>query len=296
MYIADIDNERLDVFVARTLDISRTLAAASCEEGHVRVDGVTRNKNYKLKLEQNVEIDVQEAVPLDIEAQDIELDIAFEDEYLLVVNKARGMVTHPAPGNYSGTLVNALMHHCKDSLSGINGVMRPGIVHRLDKDTSGLLIVAKNDLAHRELAAQIKEHSFLREYEALVVGSFKVDEGTVDKPIARHPDRRKEMAIVEGGREAITHYKVLCDFGGVSHLRLKLETGRTHQIRVHMKSISHPVLGDVVYGGKNADRSLGGQILHAKMIEFTHPKTKERLRFESELPTYFTQILDKYKR
>ena len=213
----------------------------------------------------------------------------------MVVNKPKGMVVHPAAGNYSGTLVNALMFHCGSSLSGINGVMRPGIVHRIDKNTSGLLMVAKNDLAHTGLAAQIKAHSFMREYEAVVYGNIKDEEGTVNAPIGRHPIKRKQMAVVNGGREAVTHYKVIERFDGFTHIGVRLETGRTHQIRVHMAYIGHPVAGDEVYGPKKVITELGGQCLHAKKIGFTHPRTGEYMEFDSPLPDYFKKFLQRLK-
>ena len=230
-----------------------------------------------------------EANPL---PQDIDLPILYEDDDIVVVNKPAGMVVHPAAGNYEGTLVNALLWHCGDSLSGINGVMRPGILHRIDKNTSGLLMVAKNDFAHEKLAEQIKEHSFTREYEAIVYGRIKTESGTVNAPIGRHPVRRKEMAVTDkNSREAITHYKVIAELDGFSHIRLKLETGRTHQIRVHMAYLGHPVAGDDVYGPKRVIKSLGGQCLHAKKIGFIHPRSNEYLEFESELPRYFSEFL-----
>ena len=209
-----------------------------------------------------------------------------------MVNKPKGMVVHPAPGNYTGTMVNALLHHCRGSLSGIGGVIRPGIVHRIDKDTSGLLIVAKNDMAHQNLAVQIKEHTFTRIYEAVVYGTLKVDEGTIDKPIGRHPLDRKKMAVTDlHAREAVTHYQVIARYEGFTHVRLRLETGRTHQIRVHMASIGHPVAGDPVYGPKKVIHSLNGQCLHARVIGFVHPVTGEYLQFDAGLPEYFTAFL-----
>ena len=286
---------RIDVFVSAVADISRSRAADILEKGLVLVDGKPAKKNTKLKNSNSVEISLPDPQVYDVSAEDIPLDIVYEDEHLLVVNKPKGMVVHPAAGNYSGTLVNALMFHCKDSLSGINGVMRPGIVHRIDKNTSGLLIVAKNDTAHSFLAEQIKEHSFTREYEAVVYGGFKVDNGTVDAPIARHPKERKKMAVSEGGRNAVTHYNVLEQMGEFTHLRLRLETGRTHQIRVHMAYIGHPVAGDDVYGPKKVITSLNGQCLHAKKIGFIHPNTKEYMEFDSELPEYFSTFLKRSK-
>lgn len=234
---------------------------------------------------------------VDIVSENIPLDIVYEDADIIVINKPRGMVVHPAPGNWSGTLVNALMYHCGDSLSGINGEHRPGIVHRIDKDTSGLLVVAKNDTAHQSLAAQIAAHTAFRGYEAIVVGSPRDDSGTIDKPIARHKTDRKKMAIVEGGREAITHYTVLKRFHGYTHMAFQLETGRTHQIRVHMASIGHPIIGDPVYGLKK-DRfsDIGGQCLHAARLTLCHPTTQQTMHFSAPLPSYFTQILAKLEK
>ena len=272
-------------------DVSRSRAATLIEEGNVIVNEETVAKNYKLHNKDKVEIIVPEPLEYVAKPEDIPLDIVFEDDDLLVVNKPKGMVVHPAAGNYEGTLVNALMFHCKDSLSGINGVMRPGIVHRIDKNTSGLLMVAKNDFAHNFLAEQIKEHSFTREYEAIVYGNLKNDEGTVDAPIARHPQKRKQMAVVSGGRNAVTHYRVIERLNGFTHIRLRLETGRTHQIRVHMAYLGFPVAGDEVYGPKKVITSLSGQCLHAKKIGFIHPKTREYIEFESDLPEYFKTFL-----
>ena len=282
---------RLDAFVAENTDLSRNAVATLCEKEAVTVNGNPAKKNAKLKSGDNVAVALPEPEETDIVAEDIPLDIVYEDGDLLVVNKPKGMVVHPAVGNPDGTLVNALLYHCGASLSGINGVIRPGIVHRIDKDTSGLLIVAKNDNAHNFLAEQIKEHSFSREYEAIVYGNIKEDSGTVNAPIGRHPVDRKRMAVTEkNSRFAITHWRVLRRFGEFTHVRLILETGRTHQIRVHMASIGHPVAGDAVYGPKKVIERLGGQCLHAKYIKFVHPNGDE-LEFESELPSYFTDYL-----
>lgn len=284
---------RIDVFVAQVSDISRNRACELLEKECVWVNGKTATKKTKLKKGDILEVDIPEPRIYEVEAENIPLDIVYEDDDLLVVNKPKGMVVHPAAGNYSGTLVNALMYHCKDSLSGINGVMRPGIVHRIDKNTSGLLMVAKTDNSHNALAEQIKEHSFKREYEAIVYGNIKNDFGEVNAPIFRHPTKRKQMAVVEGGREAVTHYEVINRFNGFTHLKLRLETGRTHQIRVHMAYIGHPVAGDEVYGPKKVITALNGQCLHARTLGFVHPETKEYMEFISDLPQYFTSFLKK---
>lgn len=272
-------------------EITRSFAAKLIEDGACTVNGMTVQKNYRLRAGDNVAAEIPEPREADILPENIPLDIVYEDSDLLVVNKPKGMVVHPAHGHYSGTLVNALMYHCGSSLSGINGELRPGIVHRIDMNTSGLLIVAKSDAAHKGLAEQIKIHSFSREYEAVVCGSVK-ENGTVNAPIGRSRTDRKKMCVTsENSREAVTHYNVIDNYGNYTHLRLRLETGRTHQIRVHMAYIGHPVAGDDVYGsGKPA--SLGGQCLHAKHIGFIHPITGERLEFETELPEYFTKFLN----
>lgn len=286
------ERQRIDVFTAFVADITRSRAARLIEEGFVTVNGATAGKNVKLNSGDKVCITIPEAKEYSAEPENIKLDIVFEDKDLLVVNKPKGMVVHPAPGNYEGTLVNALMWHCGDSLSGINGVMRPGILHRIDKNTSGLLMVAKNDVAHNFLAHQIKEHSFTREYEAIVHGNLKNDEGTVNAPIGRHSVKRKQMAVTDkNSKEAVTHYKVLERLNGFTHIRLRLETGRTHQIRVHMAYIGHPVAGDEVYGPKKVITSLSGQCLHAKKIGFIHPTIGEYMEFESSLPEYFEKFL-----
>lgn len=292
IFTAESSGDRLDKFVSEASggEITRSAAAKLIEEGGCLVNGSTAAKNYKLKAGDRVSVEIAEPKEVDILPENIPLDIVYEDEHLLVVNKPKGMVVHPAPGHYSGTLVNALMYHCKDSLSGINGEIRPGIVHRIDKDTSGLLIVAKSDAAHNGLAAQIKEHSFTREYEAVVCGSIKED-GTVNAPIGRHKTDRKKMCVTtENSREAVTHYFVLNNFGNFTHLRLRLETGRTHQIRVHMAYIGHSVVGDEVYGN-GKPKWLMGQCLHARKIGFIHPVSGEYLEFDSPLPEYFTKLL-----
>ncbi|MBR4112734.1 MAG: RluA family pseudouridine synthase [Ruminiclostridium sp.] len=292
-FTAEEAGARLDKFISEQTggELTRSAAVKLIEDGNCTVNGKAVAKNYKLKSGDKILIEIPEAVDVDILPENIPLDIVYEDNDLLVVNKPKGMVVHPAPGHYSGTLVNALMYHCKDSLSGINGEIRPGIVHRIDKDTSGLLIVAKNDTAHKGLAAQIKEHSFTREYEAVVNGSVKED-GIVNAPIGRHKTDRKKMCVTtENSREAVTHYFVIENFGDSTHLRLRLETGRTHQIRVHMAYIGHSVAGDEVYGN-GKPKSLMGQCLHAKKIGFVHPVTGEYLEFDSELPEYFKKFLN----
>ena len=285
-------NIRLDVFVAEIGEITRSRAAKLIEDGCVLVNSKVAAKNLKLKTGDKVVLNLPDPVSYNVTAEEIPLDIVYEDNDLLVVNKPKGMVVNPANGNLDGTLVNALMHHCGDTLSGINGVMRPGIVHRIDKNTSGLLMVAKNDTTHNGLAAQIKEHSFTREYEAVVYGNLKDDEGIIDAPIGRHPVKRKQMAVTDkNSKNAVTHYKVIERFGNFTHIRLRLETGRTHQIRVHMAYIGHAVAGDDVYGPKKVITSLNGQCLHAKKVGFVHPITNKYLEFESDLPNYFIKFL-----
>lgn len=281
---------RLDKLISDNSELSRSAAAKLIERGLVTVNGKNADKKTLLKSGEIAVVEIPEPEARDILPENIPLDIVYEDDDLLVVNKPKGMVVHPAAGHFSGTLVNALMFHCKDSLSGINGEIRPGIVHRIDKDTSGLLIVAKNDFAHIGLSEQIKAHSFTREYQTVVCGNIKQD-GTVNAPIGRHKlDRKKMCVTAENSREAITHYFVLENFAGYTHLRVQLETGRTHQIRVHLSYIGHPVAGDEVYGN-GKPKWLGGQCLHAKKIGFVHPRTGEYLEFDSELPDYFKKFL-----
>ncbi len=287
--------KRLDkVIDANVSQVTRSYAQKIIKENGVGVDGaIVKDKNYKVQLGQKITIALPEPEILDLTPEDIPIDIVYEDDDLLIVNKAKGMVVHPAAGNFGGTLVNALMHHCGGRLSSINGTIRPGIVHRIDKDTSGLLIVAKNDFAHKNLADQIKSHDFSREYEAVVYGSLKNDEGTVDAPIGRNKNDRKKMAVTcENSKNAITHYKVLNRYDGFTHVRLRLETGRTHQIRVHMAHIGHPVAGDFVYGPKKVIKSLNGQCLHAKHVGFVHPRSLKYIEFESDLPDYFKDFLN----
>jgi len=290
------EGERLDVFLAAKLpELSRSAVQKLIDEGFVTLKGQKVKKNRRVSAGELYEVALPEPEAAGTEAEDIPLDIVYEDRDVIVVNKPKGMVVHPAPGHSGGTLVNALLHHCGESLSGIGGEKRPGIVHRIDKDTSGLIIAAKNDRAHRALAAQLKDHSLSRVYEALVIGNLKEDRGTVDAPIGRHPVDRKKMAVTsKNSKPAVTHYEVLSRLGGVTHVRCRLETGRTHQIRVHMASIGHPVLGDTVYGRKKPEPGLEGQCLHAKEISFTHPETGERITLSCDLPEYFVRLLKKY--
>ena len=290
--------KRADKFLSDKLEnISRSALQEYFSDGNVLVNGKQQGKNYRLRFNDRLEVRIPEPVVYEAVAENIPLDIVYEDTDVIVVNKPKNMVVHPAAGNYSGTLVNALLHHCKDSLSGINGVLRPGIVHRIDKNTSGLLIVAKNDTAHRKIAEQIKDHSFTREYEAVVCGNIKENEGTVNQPIGRNPNDRKKMAVTAvNSKEAVTHFKVLQRFGQYTHIAVTLETGRTHQIRVHMAYINHPVAGDDVYGSDKLTSKLGGQCLHARKIGFVHPSSGEYMEFTSELPRYFSDFLTELKK
>lgn len=285
------EGKRLDVFIAEKMNMTRNAAAALIEGGGVSA----LKKNYKMRAGDEIEVEIPEPREAEITAEDIPLNIVYEDSDLLVINKARGMVVHPAAGNWSGTLVNALMHHCGSELSGINGVLRPGIVHRLDKDTSGLMLVAKNDFAHNSLAAQIKEHTVRREYHTVVIGNLRDDEGTISAPIGRHRTDRKKMAVTESNsKPATTHFKVLERYPGFTYASCILETGRTHQIRVHMSHTGHPVVGDEVYGARDK-LGLAGQCLHSKNVTFVHPRSGEEMYFESELPDYFEEILRKLR-
>ena len=294
--------KRLDVYVFEALGVTRSSAQNMIEEGLVTVNGKAEGKNYRLREGDEIEIEEQEPKELNVEAENIPLDIVFEDEDIVVINKPSGMVVHPAPGNESGTLVNALLYHCKGSLSGINGVVRPGIVHRIDKDTSGLLVVAKNDESHVFLSSLLKDHGIKRIYHAIVTGHYKENSGTVNAPIARHPVDRKKMAVVAGGREAITHYEVIEEYPSFTYARFQLETGRTHQIRVHTSYIGHPIIGDEVYGGgkttfeRNNKSLLNGQILHAKVLSFPHPRTREIVTFECDLPQNFKSLLERLRK
>ena len=288
--------KRIDKYISDNAEmLTRSAVQGLIGKNAVTADGKAVSKNYKIRGTETIEVEIPDAEPMDAVPENIPLDIVYEDDDLLVVNKPKGMVVHPAHGNYHGTLVNALLYHCGDSLSGINGVIRPGIVHRIDKNTSGLLIVAKNDKAHLHLAEQIKAHSFTREYEAIVSGSLKQESGTVDAPIGRHKTDRKKMCVTaENSRNAVTHYSLIRQFGGYAHIKCRLETGRTHQIRVHMAYMGNAVLGDDVYG--KAYKGIEGQCLHARKIGFIHPTTEEYMEFSSDLPDYFTAILNKLEK
>jgi 23S rRNA pseudouridine1911/1915/1917 synthase len=287
--------KRIDAYVTGELEErSRSFIQKLIENKNILVNGKMIKSNYKLRVDDVVDIEIPDAEPLEITPENIPLDILYEDKDVIVVNKPQGMVVHPAPGHYSGTLVNALLGHCSDDLSGINGVMRPGIVHRIDKDTSGVLMVAKNDRAHQKLALQLKDHTITRKYNAIVFHNIKEETGTVDAPIGRHPVERKKMAVVsKNGKSAVTHFRVLEQFGQFAFIEAQLETGRTHQIRVHMKYIGHPLLGDFVYGPKSQPFGLNGQMLHARVLGFIHPSTDQYMEFEAPLPEYFMNILEK---
>ena len=288
---------RLDQFLAEALEeLTRSAAQRLAEDGQVLLNGKPLKKNYKMGGSETIEVRLPDPEPIDAVPQNIPLDIAYEDDDLLVINKPKGMVVHPAPGNPDGTVVNAVLYHCGDSLSGIGGAFRPGIVHRIDKDTSGLLMIAKHDKAHLYLSEQLKDHTLARTYEAVVIGSLKEARGTVDAPIGRSPKDRKKMAIVPDGRRAVTHYEVIARYPGYTHIRCKLETGRTHQIRVHMASLGHPIAGDQVYGPAKSKYDLQGQCLHARTLTFLHPSDGQPRLVESELPAYFTDFLHKLGR
>lgn len=290
--VSDASGIRIDSYIAAALkDISRSYIHKLIDDGQILVGENKVKSNYKIKLKDVISVNIPAPVELDVNAEDIELDILYEDEDIIVVNKPQGMVVHPAAGNYSGTLVNALLKHC-DNLSGINGVMRPGIVHRIDKDTSGVLLVAKNDASHKSLAAQIKEHTVNRRYIALLEGVLKTNSGTIDGPIGRHHTDRKKMDIVQNGKSAVTHFKVIERFKGYTLIEAKLETGRTHQIRVHLSHIGHPVVGDKVYGLKNQVFDLKGQALHAVLLGFVHPRSGVYMEFNAPLPRYLEKLIN----
>lgn len=290
-------NQRLDAFLASSLDgLTRSQATRLIESGEVAVNGRAVSKSYKLAGGEDVAVTLPEPEPVEAVPQDIPLDVVYEDADVIVVNKPSGMVVHPAPGHPDGTLVNALLYHCAGTLSGVGGALRPGIVHRIDRDTSGLIIAAKNDAAHQYLSAQLADHTLARTYECIVAGALREDRGTVDAPIARHPTDRKRMAVVAGGREAVTHWEVIARYPGYTHVRCRLETGRTHQIRVHMAYIGHPILGDTVYGAKKEVPGLTGQCLHAVGLRFLHPRTHEVVELSCPLPDEFTRMLQKIRK
>ena len=290
-------NQRLDAFLASSLDgLTRSQATRLIESGEIAVDGKSVSKSHKLAGGEDIAVTLPEPEPVEAVPQDIPLDVVYEDADVIVVNKPSGMVVHPAPGHPDGTLVNALLYHCAGTLSGVGGALRPGIVHRIDRDTSGLIIAAKNDAAHQYLSAQLADHTLARTYECIVVGKLREDRGTVDAPIARHPTDRKRMAVVAGGREAVTHWEVIARYPGYTHVRCRLETGRTHQIRVHMAYIGHPILGDTVYGAKKEVPGLTGQCLHAVGLRFLHPRTHEVVELSCPLPDEFTRMLQKIRK
>lgn len=295
--IIEEEGQRIDKYLSNKIeDKSRSFIQGLIDEEKVKANGKIIKSNYKIKRNDFIEVEMPEPVELNVCPEKMNLDILYEDEDVLVVNKDKGVVVHPAPGNYTGTLVNGILYHCTD-LSGINGVIRPGIVHRIDKDTSGVLVIAKNDEAHNGLAEQFKEHSIKREYYALVEGKFSNPKGTIDKPISRDKKERIKMAINSDGKRAVTHYEVLEQYDkGVSLVKCTLETGRTHQIRVHMASIGHPLVGDLVYGYKRQKFNIEGQALHAKVLGFIHPRTKKYIEFTSELPEYFKDLLEKLRK
>ncbi|MEZ3461350.1 MAG: RluA family pseudouridine synthase [Lachnospiraceae bacterium] len=295
--LPEMAEERIDKCISSYMeDLSRSYIQKVIKEGHVFVNDTVVRANYRVKVDDQVKFVIPDSIEPDIPAQDIPLDILYEDKDILIINKPKDMVVHPAPGHYEGTLVNAIMYHCKDSLSGINGVMRPGIVHRIDKDTTGSIIVCKNDEAHNAIAEQLRTHDITRIYRAVVYGNVKDEQGTVDAPIGRHPGDRKKMAVNEkNGKRAVTHYTVLERFGQYTYIECRLETGRTHQIRVHMASIGHPLLGDTVYSGRKPPCHLEGQVLHAMTIGFVHPGSGEYVEFETPLPDYFEKLLDRLR-
>ena len=295
---ADLPGERLDAFLARSVpELTRSAAQKLIEEGCVLRNGKPGKKNDKLNLDDEIRLTIPEAMPVDIQPVEMQLDIVYEDEDVVVINKPKGLVVHPAAGHRDDTLVNGLLYALGEELSGINGELRPGIVHRIDKDTSGLLAVAKNDYAHRMLASQLKDHTMARTYEAIVCGSFREDSGTVDAPIGRHPSDRKKMCVTQrNSKEAVTHWEVVARYRGYTHVRCRLETGRTHQIRVHMAHIGHPILGDTVYGHKKPELGQDSQCLHAGALCFRHPRDLHPVMVFAELPEYFKQVLEKLEK
>ena len=297
LFTSELNHERIDKFLADKMpETSRSYIQKIIKDSLVTVNGKNVKSNYKVSAGDQVSLQMPEPEVPDIVPEDIPLDVLYEDSDILVVNKPKGMVVHPSAGHFSGTLVNAILFHCKDNLSGINGVMRPGIVHRIDMDTTGSLIICKNDMAHRALADQLKEHSITRKYHAIVHGNITVEEGTVDAPIGRHPVDRKKMSVVaKNGKEAVTHYRVLEHFQNYTYIECQLETGRTHQIRVHMSSIGHPILGDAVYGPSKSPYHLQGQTLHAKVLGIIHPRTGEYMEFDAPLPEYFQRLLRNFR-
>ncbi len=294
--IEEEEGDRLDIYLSQQLgDMSRSYIQKIIKDKKVTVNDKVEKAKYLVKEDDKIVIEIPAPKLLEVTPQDIPIDIVYEDSDVLIINKPQDMVVHPAPGNYEGTLVNAILYHCKDNLSSINGVIRPGIVHRIDKDTSGLLMIAKNNNAHNSLAEQLKDHSITREYQFICHGVVKEDKITVNKPIGRNPKDRLKMAVVKDGKNAITHFEVIQRYENFTHMKARLETGRTHQIRVHALSINHPLLGDEVYGPKNSKFKLKGQTLHAKKLGFLHPTTNEYVEFDSELPNYFKDILNKLK-
>lgn len=296
LVLEEDEGDRLDVYLSNELgDMSRSYIQKIIKDKKVIVNDKIEKAKYLVKEDDKIKIEIPAPKLLEVIPQDIPIEIVYEDDDVLIINKPQGMVVHPAPGNYDNTLVNAILYHCKDNLSSINGVIRPGIVHRIDKDTSGILMIAKNNNSHNSLAEQLKDHSITREYEFICHGVVKEDKITVDKPIGRNPKDRLKMSVVNNGKRAVTHFEVVKRFENFTHMRARLETGRTHQIRVHSLSINHPLLGDNLYGPKNSKFKLKGQTLHAKKLGFIHPTTNEYIEFNSDLPDYFNEIIDKLR-
>ncbi|MGG7176142.1 RluA family pseudouridine synthase [Clostridium paraputrificum] len=292
----DFEGERIDKYLSQLfVDKSRSYLQGLIEKGNITVNDKIIKSNYKLRYHDEIKVLLPEPILLKVESENIPLDIVYEDSDIIVINKPQGMVVHPAPGNYTGTLVNALLYHCTD-LSSINGIVRPGIVHRIDKDTTGILVVAKNDESHNFLSDQLRDHSMKREYYALVEGRIKEDKGTIDKPLGRNKKDRLKIGVVPDGRRAVTHYEVLERYKETTLVKCRLETGRTHQIRVHMASIGHPLIGDPLYGFKKQKYKLEGQMLHAKILGFIHPKSREFMEFSSDLPKYFENLLERLRK